>query len=193
MTFFVPLGGDCSPAATLQGLGLRVFALPFNWTSEDAEQIIDCLKDDFANFHKNLTVVKGAFENSIVVDHYGIMFRHDYPTVENNATVSNDDGIYPEHRIVDNWIDYYPDVYAKYVRRIERFRNVFRGDEDIVIITRYPVWQCLNIQKALLELYGKTFRFVTATPERSTIPSIIACNPEKDGNWNDGAIWKQYL
>ena len=54
MVIFVPLGCNCSPAMVLRKLGLRQVALPFDWTAVDVQTVIRCLKEDFANFHKNL-------------------------------------------------------------------------------------------------------------------------------------------
>jgi len=192
MVVYVPLGGDCSPASMLRELGLRTFALPFDWISGDVDIRIRCIREDFAGFHQGVVLGRGRDENTVLIDQLGFRFHHDYPTVEEPTPVIEEAGR-DERRIVDNWREYYADVYAKYQRRIERFRAVLRGDERVVICCRSSVKDCEIIQRALQIDYGKVFTFVTATREKSTNQTIRTCDPECNGKWNDATVWKQAL
>ena len=78
--YYIALGSDCSPAAALRNLNLREEAMPFDWCQTSVPQILDCIHDNFSNFHKNL-----KFNNTKtrVIDSYGIEFPHDYPFIDN--------------------------------------------------------------------------------------------------------------
>ena len=65
---YMSLGYDCSPAATLRNLDFRTEALPFDWVVSDLQILINCIDDNFDNYHKNL-----YFNNrrSRLIDSYG--------------------------------------------------------------------------------------------------------------------------
>jgi len=74
---YVPLGNSCSPAAAVQTLEIRKFALPFDWVMSTYNGICQCINEDFKNFHKHLRVESNK---SRIVDYYNISFPHDYST-----------------------------------------------------------------------------------------------------------------
>ena len=181
----------------LRELGMRRFALPFDWITGNVNSVIRCIREDFAGFHQGGVLCRGRDENTVIIDQLGFKFHHDYPTVEEPTAVLEETTTYlagrDERRIVDNWREYYADVYAKYQRRIERFRAILRGDERVVICCRFSVQHCELIQRALQINYGKVFTIVTATRDTSANPTIRTCDPECNGKWNDATVWKQAL
>jgi hypothetical protein len=197
MVVYVPMGNGCSPAGALRELGLRQFALPFDWISGDVNSVIRCIREDFDGFHRGVVLGRGRDENTVLIDQLGFKFHHDYPTTKEPTPVLEESGTYlagrDEQRIVDNWREFYTDVHAKYQRRIERFRTILRGSQPVVICCRFSVRECQEIQNALRDVYGKVFMFVTSTCEKSLNPTIRPYDTERNGVWNDITVWKEAL
>ena len=107
----ISLGEDCRSSDAARDIGIRQFALPFDWVVSRTPAIIECFDDDFERFHKNLHF---NFRNTRVVDEYGIEFPHDYPFKSdptNRADIIAED---LHSQIVDNLEDYKPAVIEKY-------------------------------------------------------------------------------
>jgi hypothetical protein len=186
---YISLGNECSSAAVLKYLNLRKFALPFDWIQTTAGQLYECLKDDFLNFHTNLTISSNKMH---VIDFYGIEYHHDYPRVNND--ISNN--ILGEDNIICNdWENYTETVRVKYERRINRFRKVLIQETPLIVLIRNYI-VCARQIKELLEIkYNrKNIIFVVATKETyCPYHDIIICNPEKNGTWNDSTIWLEAI
>ena len=127
----ISLGDACGPAMMLRDLGLRREAFPFDWTVSHYDAFIRAFTEDFQFF---LTDLKMRSGNQGVIDHYGIHFTHDWPTVER----PNIDALQADYinnaDLSSNWQQALPLVRQKYVRRIERFRNVCRGSDKVIFI-----------------------------------------------------------
>ncbi len=175
---YISLGFDCSPAAALRGLNLRDFALPFDWIKLKVDILERCIKDDFNKFHKNL---KFTYNKKMLVDDYGFQFLHDYPLIsEGNDT------------IVDNWQDYYDEVYEKYKRRIERFREIMKSPKPIIVLCRHNIEYVIKLKKFLNSHYNKNnIYFVVSSKETYEDDYIILKNTERNNKWNELDIWKE--
>lgn len=193
--YYVSLGFDCSPASALRNLNLRDFALPFDWVESNYahyEIILNCITDDFRKFHKNIKLTR---DSKRIIDAYGIQYPHDYPNTENIYSKDEEDHLYDEKQIVPNYADYTPKVLEKYARRIERFREIFTGNIPIIVLYR-GVYMNAQILKTRLEsIYNRSdIVFVVATHEQIyNDEKIICCNPEKNGGWNEAAIWLEAI
>ena len=175
---YISLGFDCSPAAALRGLNLREFALPFDWVRMKVDILISCIKDDFKNFHKNL---KFNYNKKMLVDNYGFQFLHDYPLISDG----ND-------TIIDNWQDYYDDVYDKYQRRIERFREIMKSPKPIIVLCRHNIEYVIQLKKFLNSHYNKTdIYFLVSSKESYEDNYIKLINTERNNKWNELDIWKE--
>jgi hypothetical protein len=185
---YISLGSECSSAAALRSLNLRNFALPFDWVQTKYNQLYNCLYDDFSRFHTNLRL---SVNKKRIIDDYGIEYPHDYPTC--SSCLDNDITTFGEDVIVDHWQDYVSDVSLKYARRIERFRNVFKEVQPIIVLFRSSLYYANQIKLLLQSKYNrKDIYFVVATYEtQSPYLDIVVCDPEKNGTWNDEAIWLQ--
>ena len=132
---YLTIGYDCSPASALKDLNLREFALPFDWVVSNIKSLQKCFETNFVDFHKKLVF---NYNKTRLIDYYGFQFPHDYP-LNNMVDIKNDnigEGIFGEERgcfIIDNWINYYDDVLAKYNRRIERFKNIVWDKQPIIV------------------------------------------------------------
>jgi hypothetical protein len=93
-----------------------------------------------------------------------------------------------EDPIVDNWRDFHGAALEKYGRRIQRFREVMRGSEDVLGICRRPLADCARIRAAIAHTYGRDMRIITDTHEISHDPMIQTVHSERD--WYDIERWK---
>jgi hypothetical protein len=183
---YISIGYDCSPAAALRGLGLRPAALPFDWVESNIDALDKCINDRFAQFHKGVRLNENKTR---VIDAYGFQFPHDYPTI--NSDIDGDDFGETGKEIVENWMDYYDAVKAKYDRRIERFVAVLLDPRPIIVLCRYSPSNVLRIQRLLTSAFQKkNIYFVNAYPTIYETPYILNIHPEIR-TWNDGEIWKE--
>lgn len=190
----ITVGYDCSPAAALRNVGLRQFALPFDWVVSSIDSLEQCLSENFVRFHTNLRLNESKKR---LIDAYGFEFPHDYPL----STTTNLDmigkGAYGEQdgsTICDNWMDYYQIIKDKYNRRMERFMSIVRDDKPIIIMCRYnTINEIIRLQELFKKLYQKTnICFINS----SSIPSwenVTCINTEQNGIWNETSIWKDAL
>lgn len=193
MYHYVSIGYDCSTASVLRGLGLRPAALPFDWVESNVDALEKCIGDRFANYHKGLRLNKSKTR---LIDTYGFQFPHDYPTIDSQNThvkeVGECDFGESGKQIVENWMDYYDIVKAKYDRRIERFVSIFLDTQPVIVLCRYSPSNVLRIQRLLMNTFHKkNIYFVNAYETMYETANIIHIHPEINNTWNDGDIWKQ--
>jgi hypothetical protein len=190
------LGFDCSPAAALKSLNMRIEALPFDWVVSNLHILVNCIEDDFKNFHNNLYLNK---RETRLIDSYGFQFPHDYPFNINDIIISEmGEGIFEEQfdkQIVHNWNDYHSIVLEKYKRRVERFYKYLNSDDPIIFLCRgYKVSHVIQFSLYLENKFKKKYiYFVISSNENFKNNNIITCNTEKDGKWNDISIWLQSI
>jgi len=192
---YVSFGYDCSPAATLRNLGIRDFALPFDWVESKLEYIYNCIEDNFNNFHCNLKLNK---TETRVIDKYGFEFPHDYPFSKDFCEEKLGDGVFGEDlqkKIIKNWNNYYDIVIKKYKRRIERFNHIFNDTKPIIILCRgYSVKNIKKFGYYLTNKYKKgNIYFVVSSNEKFKNNMIITCNTEKNGKWNEDVLWNKAI
>jgi len=191
---YISFGFDCSPAGALRELNLRTCAHPFDWTQTNYDSISTCIRDNFKKFHRELRLNN---TKQRLIDAYGIQFPHDYPTTSSKMYVPVDDNFYGEQVICEDYERYVDQVLEKYGRRIERFRNSMADlKKPIIALYRGEYANGFKLKQLLESTYGReNIIFIVATKERPTIqyPSIIACDPEERGKWNDSTIWSQAI
>ena len=186
---FLSIGYDCSPAAALRGLGLRTVALPFDWVESNVDALEKCIGDRFSQYHKGLHLNE---TKTRVIDSYGFQFPHDYPTMDSEMEEVGECNFEESgKRIVENWMDYYDIVKAKYDRRINRFVAVLLDPRPIIVLCRYLPAEVLRIQRILTTAFQKkNIYFVNAYPSIYETAYLININPDVH-TWNDSEIWKQ--
>ena len=186
---FLSIGYDCSPAAALRGLGLRTVALPFDWVESNVDALEKCIGDRFSQYHKGLHLNE---TKTRVIDSYGFQFPHDYPTMDSEMEEVGECNFEESgKRIVENWMDYYDIVKAKYDRRINRFVAVLLDPRPIIVLCRYLPAEVLRIQRILTTAFQKkNIYFVNAYPTIYETPYLLNINPDVH-TWNDSEIWKQ--
>lgn len=147
---FVSLGSTCDPAKMLRFCGFRKVAYPFDWlVSMDGDKVREMIEDDFAYFLEPSCLVSYASGSALLHTFYHLEFLHD--------------GKWSAAEYSTSWAT----LYAKYQRRIERFRSLENFSGRVFFIrTAYPhshndphryylVEENLEItEKAAQELYG---------------------------------------
>ena len=182
---FLSIGYDCSTASALRSLGLRTGALPFDWAQSSINSLKKCFETDFEYYHKNVFLTNNKRR---VIDRYGFEFPHDYPTKVQECA----DEIYSEHIIVDDWLSHYNVIKEKYDRRIARFKEIINDPKPAIVLCRYKTAEVLRLQQLFIQYYNKSnLFFLNACPEIYNSDKIININPERNNEWNDGAIWKE--
>lgn len=135
----ISLGSDCHVATELRVHNLRNRAFPFDWNVTPLEGLFHVLEDDFAHFLDENYLIMRDDLNGVLNTYYGIDFRHDFPN--RNPLVPPEKQIeyyepceMPEYKIYENFLDFIGPVREKYNRRIQRFRDVVNGNNQVVFI-----------------------------------------------------------
>ena len=194
---YLTLGYDCSPAAALRNLNLRNYALPFDWVQSNLVSLEQCFKDNFSKYHTNL---RYNHTGSRLIDAYGFQFPHDYPLMDMSAneTTNIGEGVFGEEQgkyITPDWPTHYPIVKEKYERRIGRFLDILKDPKPIIVLCRYDVRGAVMLKCLLHKYYNRgDVYIINSTPEdRYVNDTIINCHTEKNGQWNETAIWKEAI
>ena len=185
---YVPLGERCQSTFLVKELGFRTQAFPFDWITSPIDSLVKCLETDFEGFHLNLQLEWNAATGvySQITDGLGFRFHHDYPTSSMN--VFTDESEVGEAPIVDNWRDFHDATLEKYGRRIQRFRDTMRGEDEVIGVCRRPLADCVRIRAAIAQTYGRDLRIMTDTHEISHDPMIQTVHSERD--WYDIEKWR---
>jgi hypothetical protein len=175
---YISLGYECSTASILRELGLRKFALPFDWIRTSPLGIYYCISDNFMQFHKILHL---ATSKGYIIDEYGFEYPHDYPTTSNMASLPGE-GDMDEAIIKCGWETYHGTVLEKYERRIERFHAILRSSEPIIALFFGNTSDIYMFKAAFLEVYHKkNIVYVVNSHVPSMSEDVVVCDGSKDG------------
>jgi len=185
---FMTIGCDCTPAYALKDLNLREQSLPFDWITSNVDALYKCFKNNFIDFH---TELKYTISKKRVVDAYGFQYPHDYPVINEIDPIDQE----PKEIIIPDLSDYYDTVKEKYDRRIKRFLDIVHDPLPLIILCRYKMSDVFIIHFLLYKFYNKrNVIFINSTDEiLDDTPFIKNCYTEKNGIWNETAIWKQKI
>lgn len=141
-TCVVSLGSNCRVATWLRALKIRTQAYPFDWVeSESLNELIQLIKNDFADYLKfeRLAPSYNYFYNRIMDTTYKINFVHDFSFQGNERfSFANVDDY--NHGIAC-FKQEYKKFYAKYMRRIQRFRSLTKNYEQVIFVRTLVVDQ----------------------------------------------------
>lgn len=124
----ISLGSACGSAMNLRDLGVRAAAYPFDWTVSPFDSLYAALNEDFQYFLTDLKIRPG---NQGVIDHYGIHFTHDWPTVAQPHIDALNSDFIGNNTLFKEWEKALPLVREKYRRRIARFNEACLGKEKV--------------------------------------------------------------
>jgi len=128
----ISLGEVCTTAAALEAFGLRNTAYPFDWTISQYQSLCDILRNDFQDF-LNPDYFSIRLDNHGIINKYGLVFVHDFPTIHTSDDLENKDLI-NEAELDPNWVNFLPEIQKKYARRIQRFHDICMSDKKIYFI-----------------------------------------------------------
>jgi hypothetical protein len=163
---YICLGQECSPATAMRNIGIRKYALPFDWIRSNAQLLSKVIINNFEGFHNSL---KLSDDKKYITDSYGLEYPHDYPTVKQGISDINDSdeagGINEDH-IVNNWKEYIPEIQEKYKRRIERFNTIMNSSEPVIALYSGILEGVYLFKDAFIKTYNKTnIYYVVLTEE----------------------------
>lgn len=174
----VSLGGDCTVAGMYRQLNLRTEAYPFDWMYSTIESVYQAFEDDFKHFLDPETLKIGSDE-AMVIDYYGLKFVHDFPTINDNAAL-NDNETHAGAKFRADWQQFITAIKEKYYRRIERLRKILTGKEPIFFI-RYAVdkerWATKNDILKLRDLLSTRYPNLDFT-------IVAISNTQAEADWN---------
>lgn len=127
----ISLGADCQVAWRLKQFKLRQVAYPFDWLrSYDFDGLLKCIQEKFKFFlAPNCLTLNLCVKNM----RYNIEFVHDFPTQglhSNHVAFENENA----GKIIENYLDYLPQVNYKYAPRIKRFLDELNSTNEIFFI-----------------------------------------------------------
>lgn len=99
----ISLGWFCGTASSLAKLGLRSHSGPFDWYFSDFWAVLNQIESGFSDFMQR--------DNLCIADEHGKVFR------------DTKYGFYCNHDIKENLDAEYEQIYARYMRRAERFKK----------------------------------------------------------------------
>jgi hypothetical protein len=151
---FITLGHDCNVAEMLRSLGMRHHALPFDWVYSSVDSLHQCFTDNFKQFHTGLKLNR---DGNGLIDKYGFIYVHDYPSSDLYFDPSKiGEGMLWEYSPVGfDWKTHYPLVKSKYDRRVKRFLSIMRSSEPIVVLCEYSVKDARGLRQILMNVYQK--------------------------------------
>jgi len=126
----ISIGAECSTGAALQAFKLRSFACPFDWVISSFPAMRSAIADNFSDY-LNPQYFKIRKDNHGVINKYGIVFVHDFPTIHYTGNnIENVDAI-SESILAPDWIKSLPFIQDKYARRINRFTEQCNSENKI--------------------------------------------------------------
>lgn len=149
----ISLGWFCGVAASMSRYGLRSHSGPFDWLFSDLDAVIELIQTDFYDFMARENLFLDANDPLIFHDRkYGFICNHD---------------------IQQNFYIEYENIFKKYMRRVERFRQdikqpvcfirAVRSEKEISYIAKnirhiYDVIKAQNINNEIIFLITNTMK-----------------------------------
>ena len=130
-TLYISLGSNCVPAFCLTDCKLRTAAYPFDWIISSFDGLYATLESDFCYFFKDLELLP---DSTGVTDYYGHQFIHDWRIQTHSSVDLTEVDWVPNNLILGDWQEAVPMIMQKYQRRIDRFRRVLNGENNVVFI-----------------------------------------------------------
>lgn len=168
----------------LRALGYRDQALPFDWVYSTIHSLRSCFQDHFKHFHTGLKLNR---KRNGLIDSYGFIYVHDYPSPSDMicSEYHIGEGMLWEYSPVgSDWEMYYPLVKSKYDRRVKRFLSLLQSSQPIIILCEYGTEDVKALQQVMTSVYQKTnLFFINSTredPRNNTPKNIFHANLGSD-------------
>jgi len=193
----IGLGETCTVAAALEVFNLRNAAYPFDWTISEYDSVCAALEDNFDKFlHPDFLSLRP--DNHGVINKYGIVFVHDFPTTDYTGDLDIDAPL-NEDILRQDWRDTLPEIQEKYARRIQRLRDVCSSNVKVYFIRHQGIQsreQACTLRNIIKKRYPKLdFTLVIVLSENESIEQWSEDNiktyvVKQTAIWNDVAEWE---
>lgn len=175
---YISLGRDCQAAGLFSLFNLREASFPLDWVvSHEFEGVIKAFDDDFKYFLDPLHLV--YCKEYIYNSYYSFCFNHFFPlkgvTVTDHITVPG--------TVVENYLDYLPEVKATQDRRIQRVKDLLTSNDVVVFVrTHLEPEQAKRFTSLIRKKYPKLKFLLVVVHEQ---PNLI-------GNWHIKRVLNYY-
>lgn len=175
---FISLGRDCQVAGHFSLFQLREASFPLDWViSYEFEGVINAFDDDFKYFLDPLYLV--YCKEYIYNSYYSFSFNHFFPIKGVPVT----DHIAVPGTVVENYLEYLPQVQAIQGRRIQRVKDLLTSNEVVVFVrTHLEPDQAKRFTSLIRQKYPK-LKFLLV---------IIHERPDLIGNWHIDRVINYY-
>jgi hypothetical protein len=180
----ISLGEVCSTGAALQAFDLRNAAYPFDWVISPFSAIYSLISNDFKDY-LNPEFFRIREDNRGVINKYGVVFVHDFPTINYIGNNIATEDIVNEYTLSPDWLSALPLIQEKYERRINRFIQKCSSDDTIYLFRHVGITRDQAIElRDLIELKYPNLDFVLV---------VVGNNPAYSEQWGDEKIRNYYL
>lgn len=179
----ISIGSACNVARAARHNNLRTTAYPFDWMITSLQALKAGFQDDFAHVLMPEQVRENEDKKS-VIDGYGLIYIHDFPTVRNPIT-PEDGEIMPVHELARNWRDSISLVHAKFNRRLQRLLDLLRNGIPVALV-RYNEMNKSDAEQ-FIELVKQKF------PHAKAVLVVIGNTPEFKESWNIPHVCNLYI
>lgn len=156
----ISLGRECSTAAAFQAFKLRNAAYPFDWVISSFAALYSVISDDFKDY-LNPQYFRIREDNHGVINKYGIVFVHDFPTIHYTGNNIAKEDIVNESILSPQWLNALPLIQNKYERRINRFIEICDSKNKVYFFRHFGIARHEAIQlRNLIELKYPHLDFV---------------------------------
>lgn len=164
----INLGGDCQITYQLYIHGLRNYALPFDTLITPYKALRDMLKNNFEGFIEpdNFELVVSEDGEKYILDKkYGSRWIHDF-------------------KMQEDFLKDYEGVAAKYMRRIDRLRN-------LIVTSEYPIF----IRKRISKEQAVELRTILSVLREGKPFSLAVLDNTQEitSDWQFESIYNYYL
>lgn len=180
----IGLGQVCSTAAALQAFDLRNAAYPFDWTITPFLGLQATLAQEFRDY-LNPSHFSIREDNHGIINKYGIVFVHDFPTVDyTGSDIQKEDGI-GESVLAPDWLDALPLIQNKYERRINRFIEQCHSKNKIYFFRHFQITriEAKKLRNTIESLY----------PKLDFVLVVVGNNQSYAKSWGERRIRNYYL
>lgn len=156
--YFVSLGWYCGVAASMSKYGLRSFSGPFDWYYSNFKGVIHFLETDFEDYLQRDNLRRVEEKNKDFKDvKYDMYYNHD---------------------IYESFEKEYDDIHNKYLRRIDRFRDIM--DKKICFIRAVRnqeeldyIWKNESYINRVIKKGNDRSEIIYLVPQYMNIPSNL--------------------
>lgn len=180
----IGFGQACSTAAALHAFDLRNAAYPFDWTITSFLGLHTAVSQEFKDY-LNPSYFRIREDNHGIINKYGIVFVHDFPTVDyTGGDIQKEDGI-GENILAADWLDALPLIQNKYERRIHRFIEKCHSKNKIYFFRHFQITrsEAKKLRNILESLY----------PKLDFVLVVVGNNASYAKQWGDRKIKNYYL